>query len=47
MRYNIKRLFILIIIILLLVAFSGSYKSLSIEKLAYVVAIRNRFFELK
>ncbi len=39
MQYTFKRIFILTIIVLLLVAFSGSYKSLSIDKLAYVVAI--------
>ena len=44
MKYTIKKFFIIIVIILILIAFSGSYKSLSIEKLAYVVAIRNRFF---
>ena len=39
MNYIIKRIFVLTVIVLLLVAFSGSYKALSIEKLAYVVAI--------
>ena len=39
MKYAFKRFFIFTIIVLLLVAFSGSYKSLSIDKLAYVVAI--------
>ena len=39
MKYNLKRIFVLTVIVLLLVAFSGSYKSLSIDKLAYVVAI--------
>ncbi|MBO4293098.1 MAG: hypothetical protein J5881_01740 [Clostridia bacterium] len=39
MKYIFKRIFIFAIIVLLLVAFSGSYKSLSIDKLAYVVAI--------
>lgn len=39
MKYIIKRLFITSVILLLLIAFSGSYKSLSIDKLAYVVAI--------
>lgn len=39
MKYTFKRIFVLTIIVLLLVAFSGSYKSLSIDKLAYVVAI--------
>lgn len=39
MKYTLKRIFVITVIILLLVAFSESYKSLSIEKLAYVVAI--------
>ena len=39
MKYTLKRIFVLTVIVLLLVAFSGSYKSLSIDKLAYVVAI--------
>ena len=39
MKYVLKRIFVIIVIVLLLVAFSASYKSLSIEKLAYVVAI--------
>lgn len=39
MKYTFKRILILTIIVLLLVAFSGSYKSLSIDRLAYVVAI--------
>lgn len=39
MKYVLKRIFIIIIIVLLLSAFSASYNSLSIEKLAYVVAI--------
>ena len=39
MNYIIKRVFVILVILLLLVAFSGSYKALSIEKLAYVVAI--------
>ena len=39
MKYTLKRIFVLIVILLLFVAFSGSYKALSIDELAYVVAI--------
>lgn len=39
MKYLLKRLFIITVILLLLVAFSSSYKSLSIDNLAYVIAI--------
>ncbi len=39
MKYFIKKFFIVLVIALFLVAFSQSYNSLSIDKLAYVVAI--------